>query len=165
MMSNTPLIDPPASPVPADPPRPTPRLLIDMVMTLLDKQQVSLAQMLKHLKRWDLPDWERGQINDFAEVILRMTQMSHDILDQVVQGWPHLLDDETIRAGIERHTTPLRSAAERIRRDCSVTRVLAIDGMSAAEKHQDELLRAIAFAIDSHCDGLGSILGTPEGSR
>ena len=80
-------------------------------------------------------------------------------------AWPHLLDDETIRAGIERHTTPLRSAAERIRRDCSVTRVLAIDGMSAAEKHQNELLRAIAFAIDSHCDGLGSILGTPEGSR
>ena len=165
MMSKTTPIDPPASPVSAEPPRPTPRLLIDMVMTLLDKQQVSLAQMLKHLKRWDLPDWERGQISDFADVILRMTQMSHDILDKVVQGWPHLLDDETIRAGIERHTTPLRNAAERIRRDCSVTRVLAIDGMSAAEKHQDELLRAIAFAIDSHCDGLGSILGTPKGGR
>ncbi len=165
MMSNTTPINPPASPVPAEQPHPTPKLLIDMVMTVLDKQQVSLAQMLKHLKGWNLPDWERKQINDFANVTLRTTQMSHDILDKVVQGWPHLLDDETIRAGIERHTVPLRSAAERIRRDCSVTRVLAIGGMSAAEKHQDELLRAIAFAIDCHCDGLGNILGSPEGSR
>ena len=157
MMNDTPSYDPAAATVPEDPLRPTPRLMIEIVMDVLEKQHQSMTSMRGSLTSWTLPAWERQQLEAMLDATAGLTLLNHKTLDKEVKGWPNLLDDRPIRESIQRYAGVMRRAAEGVRRDCSVTRVLA-GPLSPTEKHQEELLRGLATAIDIHCASLGDVV-------